>query len=306
MPLTLPNLDDRSYEELVAEARARIPSLCAAWTDHNPTDPGIALLELFAWLTEIAIYRIDRIPEQHYRAFLQLLNPAGLQPENFAIPSQEQSARQPIDDAIRETLLQLRKRYRAATSEDFEQLILETWNSERQQQIARARAIPQCDLSANPAVEAPAHLSIVIVPKNPADELPDAPPELCKEVGKFLEPRRLLTTRLHVVGPAYVTFQLDAVKVGLREGYRHLHLADTIVATIRAYFHPLRGGPDGSGWPFGRAIYSSEIYALLDRQPEIDYVSAVELTGKPEEVLRHHLVRVEIDQEKVTIENALW
>jgi len=49
MPLTLPVLDDRSFDDLVAEARALIPALAPEWTNHNPSDPGITLIELFAW-----------------------------------------------------------------------------------------------------------------------------------------------------------------------------------------------------------------------------------------------------------------
>src|SRR3954454_9376688 len=74
MPLTLPKLDDRSYADLLEEARTLIPSLDPAWTDHNPTDPGITLIELFAWLAEMLIYRADQVPDRHRLAFLKLLN----------------------------------------------------------------------------------------------------------------------------------------------------------------------------------------------------------------------------------------
>src|SRR5262249_12635681 len=64
--IELPDLDDRTFDDLVADARARIPSLAPAWTDHNPSDPGIVLLELFAWLAEIVLYRLDRVPDRSY------------------------------------------------------------------------------------------------------------------------------------------------------------------------------------------------------------------------------------------------
>ena len=73
MPLPLPVLDNRTYEELVAEGRRLIPRHSVEWTDHNASDPGITLMELFAWLTETSIYRLDRLPEASYRAFLHLL-----------------------------------------------------------------------------------------------------------------------------------------------------------------------------------------------------------------------------------------
>ena len=73
MPIQLPNLDDRRYGDLFAEMRALIPRYAPEWTDHNESDPGIMLLELFAWLTEALIYRINRIPGASEVRFLELL-----------------------------------------------------------------------------------------------------------------------------------------------------------------------------------------------------------------------------------------
>ncbi len=72
MPLPLPTLDRLTYDELVSEARSSLPALAPGWTDYNAHDPGITLLELFAWLAEGASYRLDNIPEASYRAFLRL------------------------------------------------------------------------------------------------------------------------------------------------------------------------------------------------------------------------------------------
>ncbi len=78
MPLPLPTLDTRRWADLVDEGRAVIPRYAPEWTDHNVHDPGITLLELFAWLTEQLIYRANRVPERHLRKFLAL---AGFVPE---------------------------------------------------------------------------------------------------------------------------------------------------------------------------------------------------------------------------------
>lgn len=72
MPLPLPTLDRLTYDELVAEARSSLPALAPSWTDYNAHDPGITLIELFAWLAEGASYRLDNIPDESYRAFLRL------------------------------------------------------------------------------------------------------------------------------------------------------------------------------------------------------------------------------------------
>ena len=68
-----PNLDDRTWQDLVEEMRALIPHYAPRWTDHNPSDMGMALIELFAWLAEQLIYRLNRVPEKNYVAFLNLL-----------------------------------------------------------------------------------------------------------------------------------------------------------------------------------------------------------------------------------------
>lgn len=73
MPLPLPNLDDRRWADLVDEGRALIPRHAPGWTDHNVHDPGITLMELFAWLTEMAVYRLNRVPARHRRKFLALI-----------------------------------------------------------------------------------------------------------------------------------------------------------------------------------------------------------------------------------------
>src|SRR5579883_1357831 len=68
-----PKLDDRTYADLVAEALRLIPRYCPEWTNHNPSDPGITLLELTAWMTELILYRLNRVPEKNYLAFLDLI-----------------------------------------------------------------------------------------------------------------------------------------------------------------------------------------------------------------------------------------
>lgn len=73
MGFETPRLDDRSYRDLVEEARRRIPVYTPEWTDHNASDPGITLIELFAWLTDITLYRLNRVPDKHYVKFMELV-----------------------------------------------------------------------------------------------------------------------------------------------------------------------------------------------------------------------------------------
>ena len=80
MPLPSPNLDDRTFAQLVNEARNRIAATCPAWTDLSVGDPGMALVEVFAFLTETLIYRFNRVPDKAYIEFLRLLGVTLLPP----------------------------------------------------------------------------------------------------------------------------------------------------------------------------------------------------------------------------------
>jgi predicted phage baseplate assembly protein len=73
--VTLPSieLDDRRFQDLVSEARRRISRACPEWTEHNVSDPGITLIELFAWMTEMTIYRLNRVPEKLHVALMDLV-----------------------------------------------------------------------------------------------------------------------------------------------------------------------------------------------------------------------------------------
>ncbi len=73
MPLSAPKLDDRHFQDLVDEAKKRIPHYNKEWTDHNVSDPGVTLIELFAWMTDILLYRVNQVPDLHYIRFLEML-----------------------------------------------------------------------------------------------------------------------------------------------------------------------------------------------------------------------------------------
>jgi predicted phage baseplate assembly protein len=66
-------LDDRRFQDLVNEARLKIAQRCPEWTEHNVSDPGITLIELFAWMTETTIFRLNRVPEKLHVVLLELL-----------------------------------------------------------------------------------------------------------------------------------------------------------------------------------------------------------------------------------------
>ncbi len=290
MPLILPKLDDRSYADLVEEARALIPAHAPEWTHHNPADPGITLVELFAYLAEMLIYRLNRVTDANVHAFLKLLNG----------PEWKPSPDKPLSDEIRETVLALREPNRAVSSADFERLARAA-----DARVARARCLPRRDLeSTNPSAEEnPGYVSVVIVPfPSGTENTPRPDPLLIDAVKKYLEPRCLLTTRVKVAAPRYVTVGVR-LTLTLRTDALEAEVRDRAIQALQRFLHPLEGGPEANGWPFGRNVYVSEIYALLDQLPGVDFVTK---TGNFDELIvtdparripsdpRNELIAVEI------------
>jgi predicted phage baseplate assembly protein len=74
MPLSTPALDERSAQDLVDWAKTElIPKYCPEWTDHNVSDPGVALIEIFAAMTETLLFRVNRIPDRLQSRLLELI-----------------------------------------------------------------------------------------------------------------------------------------------------------------------------------------------------------------------------------------
>ena len=71
--IKLPDLDDQKYSDIVEAAKRRISVVFPEWTDYNEHDPGITIIELFAWLKEMQQYYLNRISDRSYENMLKLL-----------------------------------------------------------------------------------------------------------------------------------------------------------------------------------------------------------------------------------------
>lgn len=85
MGLEVPELDDRTFEELLTDARKRIAVHSDTWTDHNESDPGIAILEVLAWVAESDTYELDRVTDRHVRKYLGLLGVTPRKPRSATV-----------------------------------------------------------------------------------------------------------------------------------------------------------------------------------------------------------------------------
>lgn len=73
MSLPIVELDDRHFQDIVNEAKRRIPNYCGEWTDHNVSDPGVTFIELFAWMTDMILYRLNQVPDRLYFKFMEMM-----------------------------------------------------------------------------------------------------------------------------------------------------------------------------------------------------------------------------------------
>ncbi len=280
MPLPLPNLDDRTYADIVEEAISLIPSEAPEWTDHNPSDTGIVLIELLAWLTEMVLYRVNQIPDRNQAAFLTLLKG-----EPWKLPDNKSPAEQNaiLQAEIYKTLAQLRQPYRAVTAKDFEKIILSDWAKTKTIKrdfgdagiIARVNCLPDRNLEhldMSETVEG--HITLVVLPRSKSSNTEN----LRKTLKKFLDQRRLITTRLHVVDPQYVKIKVAATLFLYDDADFRLVQAEATQRIID-FFDPLDSQEywQGKGYPFGADIYISELYQLFDNLPGVDYVEDVQL-----------------------------
>jgi hypothetical protein len=276
MPLPQANLDTRGFDDLVAEMRALIPRYAPEWTNHNPSDPGITLIELLAWITEATLYRINRVPEATSLEFAKLLlghveeEERRKQPLDKRIahiygrylhPGEETDAKKQLAAVVGYAVKIFNEPYRAVTAEDFAREAKRAGNGH----ISRVRVLSD---------GGDGQVIVVLVPA--AGREPDQP--LMAEVKKHLDARRLVGTRVLVRGPLYTPVKLD-LRAVLQSNTRSDAVKKALDDRLNNYFHPLWGGRDGGGWPFGRSLSVFELYHLIENVEGIEHVESLVLNG---------------------------
>jgi hypothetical protein len=313
MPIPIPNLDDRTFADLVTEGRAMIPRLAPEWTNHNPSDPGITLVELFAWLTESLLYDLNQVRDDTYTAFLSLL----------ASPAQPGES---LDAAIARTVRSFSTLTRAARADDFTALAMDLAGG----RAARATLIADRNLEGNSASEE-GHVSVVVLPSASTIGLSDPASRTCAALNAAmssaavdtlrkdivegtppslpgLQDRLLVTTVLHVVAPAFTPVSARVRLVG-RSDANPTALAADVEAALRRFLDPYDGGDDQHGWPFGRAVYKSELLQKLEGVAGVDHVNELivndDSTDNPVTLASHSLVCVPTVSVAVELEGGV-
>lgn len=214
----------------------------------------------------VAAGKIDKIME----------NIQGIDPGKVTVSNPEPASGgidpEPLDRALSRAAANLHKRYRAVSASDFEILTIEA----NPGKIARAKCLVNRNLEGSTSSER-GHISILVVPKAaPGEHRPTPGDELKEEIRNYLQPRRLITSRVHVVAPAYLDVAVR-FNVKPKANIEKEPLQTKVRKHLREFLNPVSGGIDGKGWPFGRDVVISEIYRLIEETPGVDYTEGAQL-----------------------------
>ena len=174
-----------------------------------------------------------------------------------------------LDQAKQRAPAAIRARCRAVTSDDFEFFATQAAN------IARARALPLRHPDF-PGVAVPGVVTVVVVPDS-ADPEPRPSEGTLRTVCAYLDQRRLLTTEVYVAPPRYQEVSV-AVDLVADDAADLAVVQREVERKLLTYFHPLRGGEDGLGWPFGGTISFSRTFQLVFSVPGVSSVNRVLIT----------------------------
>jgi hypothetical protein len=185
---------------------------------------------------------------------------------------------EPLSDVMLRAPHDLRARDRAVSAEDFGDLARQTPGVPIQRAYALAET--RLDMTTDPTTYVPdsaGAVTVVILPDSKSDK-PDPSPEQLDLVCAHLNARRLITTELYVTGPRYRTIaSIDAELLVSRQADLKA-VKDGVEARLLAYFHPLRGGEDGRGWPFNQDAYFGNVYRHLLQAPGLLSVQCLTMT----------------------------
>jgi hypothetical protein len=164
----------------------------------------------------------------------------------------------------------LRHRWRALSTGDYEAMAREASAG-----VAAVRVLPATAPNRRPA---PGWVTVIIVPQS-LEARPQPSLELRQLVHDYLiarSPGTLPSSHVAVIGPTYRPVGVAALVTPRVDGEAGV-VADALKAALEGFLHPLAGGPEGHGWRFGRDVFLSDVAALLEAVPGVDYVRQLDL-----------------------------
>jgi hypothetical protein len=164
----------------------------------------------------------------------------------------------------------LRHRWRALSAKDYEAMAREASPG-----VAAVRVLPATAPNGRPA---PGWVTVIIVPQS-QEARPQPSLELREQVREYLNartPGTLEPAHVAVIGPTYRPVGVAALITPRVRGEAGL-VTDRLKATLLRFLHPLSGGPESRGWDFGRDVFLSDVAAILEATPGVDYVRQLDL-----------------------------
>lgn len=232
------------------------------------------------------------------------------------LPAQGGLDAETLEEAMFRAKSLMRTRYRAVTAEDYEYLVQQAFPG----RVARVRCLQTPLAGGRGGAPSPGQVYVMIIPALHKEEAQGYIPlarlalteELRNEVQAYLDERRLLTTHLQVRQAGFKRVRVQA-RIVARAGVDHQRLEQDVIAALNRTLNPLVGGPDGAGWPFGRELYLSDLYACIQAVDGIQYIQDVAMFTVDEadrlqpverklELLAHEVVVSDLHQVAVEAE----
>jgi hypothetical protein len=191
---------------------------------------------------------------------------------------------EPLEELQERTAHTIRHGDRAVTGEDCEDLALLASTA-----VARVKCVPLLNLRLDPYARQnpsdqppvnPGAVSIIVVPDSTAPQ-PVPSGELLQQIQTYLEARAIGTASIYTVPPLYLKISI-AAEIALTSPESASQIERSIYQELKDFLHPLRGGFDGKGWPFGREPYLSEFYSLLEGIEGVNYVRSLTVNEQAE------------------------
>ncbi|GEM_PF-6657032 len=240
----IPDLDRKDFQQLFREALKKINAYIPDWTNHNYSDPGITILELMLFLTDILYYRLDYIDDEHRKAYLKLL-------------------KYHLTGDIKEDFSFFRKNYfqahSALTEKDLKDLALVITEALVGKVVSRIHIVRNREKNI---------INIIPIIKEGIIEN-----DVLKALEQALEPCRPISVRLKFNNPTFTPLGVEAGLITKKE-VSLPEIEEQIFEVIKEYISPING-LKGTGYPPGRPLYYSEIIALMERVSVVDGVTHI-------------------------------
>ncbi|HED35520.1 MAG TPA: hypothetical protein ENJ08_15090, partial [Gammaproteobacteria bacterium] len=200
--------------------------------------------------------------------------PSGLKVNN-PVPTWGGEEGESLSEAEKRIPAVIRHRERLVSKEDYEEIISTTPGID----LGRKEVLPLVHPE-QPFQDSYGVVTVLVIPRN--DPLqPEAPrPDslFLQTLCAYLEPRRVLTTELHVVGPEYVPVWLS-MSVDVIPGYSVAPVLDTVRQEVRRFLSPLNGGFEMNGWPLNKFVEAAEISAAAAKVQGVAKINQIRSGG---------------------------